>query len=130
MPRQWKANDIEDEAQLQAAMKAFLSKEIESLRAAANHYKVSRSTLTACLNGRQPRNKAHESEQILTHPEEKELVWWITQLTSVGYPPRYITVKEMAEEIRKRCVISINSADIELVSYSPIGQLWVSRMGT
>ena len=33
----------------------------------------------------------------------------------------------MVEEIRKQCVISINSADIELVSYSPIGQLWVQR---
>jgi hypothetical protein len=40
-----------------------------------------------------------ETNQILTHTEEKELVKWITHLTVTGCPPQYATLREMAEEI-------------------------------
>ena len=52
-----------------------------------------------------PRNKAHETEQLLSHAEEKELVRWITRLTITGYPPQYDTLREMAEEIRNRVCV-------------------------
>jgi hypothetical protein len=53
-------------------------------------------------------NKEHETEQLLSHTEGKELVWWIMRLTTTGYPLRYNTLHEMAEEIRKRRVKNIN----------------------
>ena len=37
----------------------------------------------------------------LSNAEEKELAYWITTLTQHGYAPRYQTVQEMAENIRK-----------------------------
>lgn len=49
-----------------------------------------------------PRNKAQEQSRLLTYAEEKKLVRWITRLTVIGYPLRYCTLREMAEEIRKR----------------------------
>jgi len=44
-----------------------------------------------------PRNQAHERDQNQTHAEEKELVLWITRLTISGYPPRYETLRRLAE---------------------------------
>ena len=47
-------------------------------------------------------NLHDETEQLLSHAEEKELVQWITRLTITGYPPEYETLREMAEEVRNR----------------------------
>jgi len=79
------------------------------------------------LNGKLRRNRAHESEQILSHAEEKELVQWITRLTRTGYPPRHATLREMAEEIRKQRVKYINDSSIQLTHYDPIGRQWIPR---
>ena len=70
---------------------------------------------------------SHESKQILSHAEEKELVRWITRLTISGYPPRYSTLREMAEEVRKRRVKQINENGMQLVQYDDIGADWVAR---
>src|SRR5436309_8244565 len=66
------------------------------------------------LNGKPPRNKAHEQSMHLTNEEEKELVHWITMLTQRGYAPRYRTVRELAEIIRNRRVFG------EIRSSTPI----------
>ena len=105
---------IEKEARLQEAMASVWAKK-HTASSAARAFNVPRQTLYDRLDGKLPRNKAHETEQLLSHAEEKELVRWITRLTITGYPPRYDTLREMAEEIRKRCVKNINEDGLELV---------------
>src|SRR5437762_10643485 len=104
---------IEKEARLQEAMAAVLAKK-HNATSAALAFNVHHSTLYDRLDGKPPRNKAHETE-LLSHAEEKELVRWITSLTITGYSPRYDTSREMAEEIRKRHVKNINEDGLELV---------------
>ena len=120
---------IEKEARLQEAMAAVLAKK-HTAASAALAFNISRSTLYDRLNGKLPRNKAHETEQLLSHAEEKELVRWITRLTITDYPPRYDILREMAEEIRKRRVKNINQDGLELVQYDDIGKQWVPRFLT
>ena len=91
---------IEKEARLQEAMAAVLAKK-HTATSAALAFNVSHSTLYDRLNEKPSRNKAHETEQLLSHAEEKELVRWITRLTIIDYSPRYDILREMAEEIRK-----------------------------
>jgi len=117
---------IEKEARLQEAMAAVLVKKYTA-NSAARAFNVPRQTLYDRLDGKLPRNKAHETEQLLSQAEEKELVRWITRLTITGYPPRYDTLREMAEEIRKRRVKNINENGLELVTYDDIGKQWVAR---
>ena len=96
------------EARLQEAIAAVQNGE-HTCHSGAIAFGVPRSTLYERVNGgKQPRNLAHESEQILSHAEERELVRWITRLTISGYPPRHSTLREMAEEVRKRRVKKIN----------------------
>ena len=77
---------IRKEARLQEAMAAVLAKKYTA-NSAARVFNVPRQTLYDRLNGKPPRNKGHETEQLLRHAEEKELVRWITRLTITGYPP-------------------------------------------
>src|SRR5579859_1150818 len=127
MPRHGDVSNAEYESQIQAAIDAFSSQQLPSLRAVAAAFKIPRTTLIARLNGREPRNKSHEYDQLLTHAEEKELVRHITQLIITGYSPRYAMVRELAEEIRKKRVSQINDSSMILVEYPAIGQKWVSR---
>src|SRR5436190_11010320 len=116
----------EKEARLQESLGAVSNKKY-TIPSAAHTFNVPRQTLYDRMNGKPPSNKAHETEQLLSHPEEKELVRWITRLTITGYPPRYQTLREMAEEIRKRRVRNINGDGLQLVQYDDIGKQWVQR---
>lgn len=117
----------EKEARYQEAI-AAIRKGQHTCHSAAIAFNLPRSTLYTRVNGGiQPRNLAHESEQILSHAEERELVRWITRLTISGYPARHSTLKEMAEEVRKRRVKQINEDGIQLVQYPDIGKDWVPR---
>src|SRR5271167_4181574 len=119
--------DKEKEARLQQAIAAVLNKETTAYKA-IHDFDVPKQTLYDRLQGKPPRNLAQETNQILTHAEEKELVKWITRLTYTGYPPRYVTLREMAEEIRKRRVKLINNNGMQLIDeFDPIGQQWVQR---
>lgn len=126
MTRPSKPQAAEKEARMQEALAAVRSGK-HNANSAASAFKVFRQTLYDRLNGKLPRNQAHEGEQILSHAEEKELVRWITRLTSTGYPPRHSTLVEMAEEIRKQRVRQINDDSIQLTNYEPIGKQWVPR---
>ena len=118
---------IEDEARLQEAITTVQNKQY-SCHTAAIVFDVPRSTLYDRVKGnKKSRNLAHEADQNLTHSEEKELVRWITRLTITGYPPRYQTLREMAEEIRKRGVKHINEDGMQLIEYDNIGRDWVQR---
>ena len=118
---------IKKEAQLQDAITAVKNKEY-SVHAAAIAFNVQRRTLYYRIKEhKKPRNLAHERDQNLTHAEEKELVRWITCLTITGYPSRYKTLREIAEEIRKRRVKDINEEGMQLIEYESIGKDWVWR---
>jgi len=118
---------IEKEARLQEAIDAVLSKKYKC-HTAALAFKVPRRMLYDRVNGnRKFRPQAHELAQILSNAEEKELVRWITRLTITGYPPRHVTLLEMADEIRKRRVKNINDESMQLIEYPNIGTQWVSR---
>ena len=56
----------------------------------------------------------------LTIAEEKELVRWITSLTATRYAPRHATLREMAEYLRSRRIISDLAIIIELDSLQRI----------
>ena len=73
-------------ARLQEAMTAVLAKK-HNASSALHAFNIPRQTLYDRLDGKPPHNKAHETEQLLSHAEEKELVRWITRLTITGYPP-------------------------------------------
>ena len=126
MTRRKNPETARKEAKLQEALAAVRSGQ-HKVDAAAAKFGVSRRTLYTRVTGTLPRSQAHEAEQILSHAEEKELVRWITRLTITGYAPRHLTLREMAEEVRKRRVKQINDPSIQLVTYAPIGLQWIPR---
>ena len=91
---------VEKEAQLQETVAAVLSGQFTG-HSTAIAFKVPRQTLYDRLNGKSPRNRAHEADQLFSHAEEKELVRWIPCLTIAGLPPRHQTLYEMALKLRK-----------------------------
>jgi len=121
----------EQEARLQQAIVEYKKRQktskTTSLNRVAKDFNVPRQTLKDRLDGKLPRNKAHEELMHLTNEEEKELVHWITTLTQRGYAPRYRTVRELAEIIRNRRVLGVNDVDVQLVNYDAFGKDWVAR---
>jgi len=62
--------------------------------------------------------------QILSKPEERTLIRWITHLTNTGFPASPALVREMAEEIRhSRLKLSSTSNQ----TLRPIGSDWLLR---
>src|SRR5437762_12401732 len=118
MKRHKNPESMEKEARLQEAIIEY-KKQVKQQKSASkvsiNHvakdFNVPRQTLTDRLNGKLPRNKAHEKLMNLTNLEEKELVHWIRVLTQHGYAPRYSTVRELSEIILNRRVFGINDDD-------------------
>ena len=118
---------VQKEARLQEAIAAVKRGE-HTCHSAAPAFGVRRRTLYGRVNeNRKPRNQAQENNQILTHAEEKELVRWITLLTISGYPPRYATLRQLAEIIRKQRVKSSENSKIQATVYNEIGEQWVGR---
>ena len=62
------------EARLQAAMQAYQTGQISSIRSAAQLYNIPRSTLTNRLAGRTSRTKTRVKSHKLTPIEEQALV--------------------------------------------------------
>src|SRR5436305_4222248 len=98
---------VEKEAKLQEAVATIWNKQ-HMCHSAALAFKVPCQTLYNCVKGKPLCNKAHEADQLLSYSEEKELVQWIMLLTLTGYPPEYVTLNEIAVEVRKRCVRNVN----------------------
>ena len=101
--------------------------EFESLAHAERETGFPKTTLHWRLHGVKPRNKAQEERQNLTEVEENELARWITLCTISDRAPIPEVVREMAEGNRRRRVKGVNELGMEVVSYEPIGQKWVSR---
>ena len=117
----------DNEAKLQLAIAAVSNQE-HTCHSAAIAFGVPRRTLYNRVNGNmKPRNQAYETNQNLTHVEEKELVRWITRLTITGYAPRYETLRQLAEIIRERRVKQMDDGEVQVKVYDKIGKDWVPR---
>ena len=127
MTRKRNVESAEREERIQQALKEYRLGHFSSYRAASRAFNVPHNTLADRAKGKQPRNQAHEDQQILHSEEEIELVQWITRLTNCGYPPKPYTVKEMAEAIRTRRAIGINDDSVTYIQYESIGEQWVTR---
>jgi hypothetical protein len=88
------------ESRIQDAVAAYKSGTYRSIRAAVNAFSIPPSTLSHRLAGRTSRSQAHDSEQNLSHAEEKTLVRWLRRLTNTGFSTSPALAIEMAEEIR------------------------------
>ena len=98
-----------------------------SINSTAKYFNIAESTLRGRINGSKSQREGDAQRQHLTESEEKALVKWIQRISITRYPPRYSTVKDIAEEIRKRCINSVNDASIQRVEYPELGQQWVRR---
>src|SRR5438046_5257406 len=131
MTRPKDPESAEKEARLQQTIAAYRKQQKKSkkvsLRRIAKDFNVPRQSLQNRLDGKLPRIQANEQLMHLTIEEEKELVHWITKLTTRGYAPRYRTVRELAEIIRNRRVMGVNDDSIQLVNYEQFGRDWVAR---
>lgn len=106
------------------AVSSYHSGESTSLRQAAVAFKVPYATLQRRVSGGLSRSHAHESQQILSTPEEKTLVRWLTHLTATGSPATPALVVEMALEIRNG---RLQLEKSEPVNLQTIRQHWVDR---
>ena len=95
---------IVNECILLQSTTAYRNGEYTSIRACADAFPVSHSTLSYRLSGRVSRSTAHGSKQILSAAEEEALVKWITRLSTAGCPITLPLTRELAEEIQKRRV--------------------------
>ena len=118
---------VDLEERLQSAISAFQKQEFDSVRAAANAFKVSDRTLSRRLAGGLSRAQATEITQILSNAEEKTLVRWISRYTYAGSPVTPALLLELAELIRHERVqhASQNSSSTKLIA--PIGHEWLYR---
>jgi hypothetical protein len=112
-----------DESILLQAATAYRNGEYTSIRACADAFSVSYSTLSYRLSGRVSRSIACESSQILSTAEEKALVKWITRLSTAGCPITLPLTRNLAEEIQKRRV-ALSPLPRQ---YPPIGKHWLDR---
>ena len=93
-----KVADVEE--RLQEAIIAHRNHQFNSVRSAANAFRVSHVTMARRMAGGLSRAQATEMTQILSNAEEKTLVRWITRYTCAGSPMTPSLLLELAELIR------------------------------
>jgi hypothetical protein len=101
------------EIALQKAIEDLNSGKIGSIRAAAKHYCVPRSTLLDRYHGTRTRRVAQQPSQRLTPNQEAFLADWIIEQYSQGFPPSHARVRDMAFR-----VLRMNG------DASPLGKRW------
>ncbi|EDN97116.1 hypothetical protein SS1G_02044 [Sclerotinia sclerotiorum 1980 UF-70] len=115
------------EEKLQQAIVALQLKEFKSIRKVAEHFEVPKSTLADRLAGKKTRSQTYEMAQILSNAEENTLVQWIPQLTITGFPATPILMKEIADEIRLRCIQIASSRIPTSIEIPSINHKWIYR---
>lgn len=110
---------------IQNALIALELKEFHSIRKAAEHFDIPRSTLIAKVAGRKSPTQSHEMAQILSNVGENTLVRWITRLIITRFPTTPMLVNQMADEIRIRRVQVASSQNPTLINTLPIGHDWI-----
>ncbi len=69
----------------------------------SKRFEVSYPTLRRRFQGiTQPRNLAHEKQQILSHAQERALVDWLAHLSKIGRPLNKRTVRKKVKRISQR----------------------------
>jgi hypothetical protein len=126
MTRKKNVESVAREERICQDLKGYQSGHFPSYRAAARAFDVPHNTLADRAKGKNPRNHAHEGDQILRNEEEIELVQWITRLTNCSYPLKPCTIKEMAEAIRTHRTIGINDDSVTFIHYDTISEQWVT----
>ena len=81
-------NSIEQEGRILLAIQAIKNQEISSIRKAAHHFQVPRSTLQRRLTGDVFRPESRANNHRLSQTEEESLVKWILSMDSRGAAPR------------------------------------------
>jgi hypothetical protein len=82
-----------------------------SVRSAATHFQVPRSTLSDRMSGVPTRSEAHRDECLLSPEQECVLVEWIKTQGRRGIPMNRGMVRDYVEDILKH----------------PVGKCWVTR---
>jgi hypothetical protein len=111
----------ENEAKIQAAIKALSTKEFPSIRPASKHFSILYETLRCRYNGRLSQAESHELAQLFSSSEEKALVNLIIRSSASSHSLDHTQLKEIVEEIRKRRLYGINEPSVQLVTYDLIG---------
>src|SRR3978361_1339368 len=89
-----------NEVAVQQAIRALLTRDFTSIRAAAKHYNIAESTLRGRIHGRHsPNPLSHERLQRLSNNQEELLVDWILEEDARGFPLSHARVREMANKI-------------------------------
>jgi hypothetical protein len=87
---------LQNEARLILALNALQTKQISSIRKAAQLYNVPFTTLADRRHGRASRTDLRANNHKLTQSEEQSLLKWILSMDARGYPPRISAVREAA----------------------------------
>jgi hypothetical protein len=109
---------VEQEGRIEIAISALKNNEIQSIRRAAEIYKLPKSTLYDRVNGQQFRVNLRANSHRLSKTQEEALVNWIVSMDTRGVAPRHFEVAEMANIILQ----TENPTE-----YKPVGPNWVTN---
>ena len=88
------------EKKIQEAIKALQGGEIPSVRRAALIFEIPETTLRNRYKGRKKtRTEGHEKQQWLTSDEEDAVKRYCLMVDEMGFPLRYDTLREIAEDL-------------------------------
>jgi hypothetical protein len=88
-----------NEADIQLSISCLNKNQIYSVRAAAQTYSVSRTTLRSRRAGRPARRDCQPNSKKLTQLEEQVIVGHILDLDLRGFTPTYAAVRDMADKL-------------------------------
>jgi hypothetical protein len=118
MPPKNADSAVAKEGRILLAIKAYQTGRISNIRAAADAFGVSRSTLSHRLQGRTARVDKAANSQKLINIEESSLKQWILDMDQRGLPPSHATVRRMA---------NLLLSDRKAESASKVSDRWVTR---
>jgi hypothetical protein len=88
-----------NEADIQLSILCLNKNQIRSVRAAAQTYNVSRTTLRNRRASRPARRDCQPNSKKLTQLEEQVIVSYILNLDLRGFAPTYAAVRDMADKL-------------------------------
>ena len=101
MPSDKQLEAIRKEGRLIAAVNAYKSGQITSIRAGSRLYRVGHETLRQRVNGTPARADTPANNRIFKDFEERILLEWILDLSERGFPPRKWMVRDTANLLLK-----------------------------
>lgn len=115
------------EINIQKAIYAYQKKDISSIKAAAQFFKVPYSTLRRRIHDGLTRSTGHEMYQILTNAEENTLVRWIKRYTLSGTHLTNSLLKELALQLRAARVTTASHLLPSTPQLDHINDKWLQR---